>query len=271
MKNYKSAPLPFMGQKRNFIKHFQKVIKQCPSDAIYVDLFGGSGLLSHNVKFIHPNAKVIYNDYDGYAERIKNIIKTNCLLSDLRSILEHYPRGKKIDGIKRKQVLDRIQNEKGYIDYITLSSSIGFSMNYMLSFEELLKTTLYNNVKKNNYSIADDYLSGLEIIKMDYKALFKQYSNSDNVIFLIDPPYLSTESKTYNNYWKLKDYLEVLEILDNQSYFYFTSNKSNLIELMEWVESKTNFNPFSNAQSISVSGNPSSTSSYTDIMLYTFK
>ncbi len=271
MKNYKTAPLPFMGQKRNFIKHFQRIIKECPSNATYVDLFGGSGLLSHNIKFIHPEAKVIYNDYDCYSRRIKSIAKTNRLLSDLRVILEDYPRGKKIDGIKRKQVLDRIQNEKGFIDYITLSSSIAFSMNYMLSFEEVQKTTLYNNIKRNDYSLADDSLKGLEVVKMDYKALFNQYATDENVIFLIDPPYLSTETKTYQNYWKLKDYLEVLEILNGQSYFYFTSDKSNLVELLEWVETKTNFNPFASAQSISVVGNPSSSSSYTDIMLYSFK
>ena len=43
---YLSAPLPFVGQKRMFAHEFIKVLKQFPDDATFVDLFGGSGLLS---------------------------------------------------------------------------------------------------------------------------------------------------------------------------------------------------------------------------------
>ena len=38
-KLYLSAPLPFVGQKRMFAKHFIKVIKQYPAGTVFVDLF----------------------------------------------------------------------------------------------------------------------------------------------------------------------------------------------------------------------------------------
>ena len=51
MKNMNlSAPLPFVGQKRMFAKEFIKVLEQFPEDTVFVDLFGGSGLLSHITK-----------------------------------------------------------------------------------------------------------------------------------------------------------------------------------------------------------------------------
>lgn len=51
MKNMNlSAPLPFVGQKRMFAKEFIKVLEQFPEDTVFVDLFGGSGLLSHIAK-----------------------------------------------------------------------------------------------------------------------------------------------------------------------------------------------------------------------------
>ena len=59
-KLYLSAPLPFVGQKRMFAKHFIEVIKQYPAGTIFVDLFGGSGLLSHITKHFHPESRVIY-------------------------------------------------------------------------------------------------------------------------------------------------------------------------------------------------------------------
>ena len=40
-KNYLSAPLPFVGQKRMFAREFIKVLEQYPEDTVFVDLFGG--------------------------------------------------------------------------------------------------------------------------------------------------------------------------------------------------------------------------------------
>ena len=51
---YLFAPLPFVGQKRMFARHFIEVIKQYPAGTVFVDLFGGSGLLSHITKHLHP-------------------------------------------------------------------------------------------------------------------------------------------------------------------------------------------------------------------------
>ena len=65
-KMYLSAPLPFMGQKRMFAKEFIKVLGQFPDSTMFVDLFGGSGLLSHITKCVRPDTTVVYNDFDNY-------------------------------------------------------------------------------------------------------------------------------------------------------------------------------------------------------------
>ena len=53
---YLSAPLPFVGQKRRFAREFIKVLGQYPDGTVFVDLFGGSGLLSHLAKRCKPAA-----------------------------------------------------------------------------------------------------------------------------------------------------------------------------------------------------------------------
>lgn len=53
-KMYLSAPLPFVGQKRMLAKEFMKVLEQYPDGTLFVDLFGGSGLLSHITKSLSP-------------------------------------------------------------------------------------------------------------------------------------------------------------------------------------------------------------------------
>lgn len=58
LKSYKHAPLPFVGQKRNFLKHFESVLRQNIADDgngwTIVDAFGGSGLLAHTAKRLLP-------------------------------------------------------------------------------------------------------------------------------------------------------------------------------------------------------------------------
>ena len=50
-RNYKCAPVPFMGQKRYFLRDFTEVLQQVEGEIdTVVDLFGGSGLLSHTAK-----------------------------------------------------------------------------------------------------------------------------------------------------------------------------------------------------------------------------
>ncbi len=270
-KVYNTAPLPFVGQKRNFIKHFKEELSKKPSQPLYVDLFGGSGLLSRAAKDTHPNATVVYNDFDNYRKRIKSIPKTNKILDDLRHIFKGLERKKTVPLHQKEKAIARIKQEKGFVDFITLSSSLLFSMKYALTIEDLEKETLYNKIRVNNYPLALNYLDGIEVGSSDYKEVFRMYKDVENVVFLIDPPYLSTDCSTYSSdgYWKLKDYLDVLKTLDNQNYFYFTSNKSSIIELCEWISDYTSgLNPFQNAikKEFKVSMNHNST--YTDIMLF---
>ena len=108
-KQYLSAPLPFQGQKRMFAKEYIKVLQQFPDGTTFVDLFGGSGLLSHIAKCQKPHSKVVYNDFDGYRLRFEHIPPTNELLAELRKIVD-VPRLKPITGDAREKVLSACTN-----------------------------------------------------------------------------------------------------------------------------------------------------------------
>lgn len=268
---YLSAPLPFVGQKRMFAQKFKEVLKEYPDNSVFVDLFGGSGLLSHITKKEKPNATVIYNDYDNYRMRLNNINRTNALLSDLRKLTIDCPRQKLIPNPIRGLILERLRQEEtdGFVDYITISSSLLFSMKYCTNLKDLQKESFYNNIRKQDYPLCTDYLNGLEIVSCDYKELVKKYKNLPNVVFLVDPPYLSTEVGTYRMNWRLSDYLDVLAILVDKSFIYFTSNKSSILELCCWMGNHSNIgNPFNNAKKEEFNARMNYNSTYTDIMLY---
>lgn len=272
-KHYLSAPLPFVGQKRMFAREFIKVLEQYPNDTVFVDLFGGSGLLSHIAKCQKPGATVVYNDFDNYRLRLESIPRTNALLSDLRDIAEGIPEHGCIHGKRREEIFARLEKEErehGYIDFITVSSALMFSMKYRLSIPEMRKELLYNNIRKSDYPEAPDYLEGITVVSCDYKELFEQYKDTPGVVFLIDPPYLSTDVGAYNMYWKLANYLDVLTILPGHRFVYFTSNKSAIVELCDWIErNPTLGNPFIGCRKVELNAAMNYNAHYTDIMLYT--
>ena len=177
-KLYLSAPLPFVGQKRMFAKEFIKILQQFPDGTTFVDLFGGSGLLSHITKHFKPHSKVVYNDFDNYRRRIDNIPRTNHLIADIRKMVgESVPRHKIIKGQLRDDIFNRIEEyvKSGFVDFITLSSSLMFSMKYRMDIDGMRKEALYNNIRKTDYPTCGDYLNGLEITSCDYKELVHKY------------------------------------------------------------------------------------------------
>lgn len=254
-----------------FAQKFKEVLKEYPDNSVFVDLFGGSGLLSHITKREKPNATVIYNDYDNYRMRLNNTNRTNALLSDLRKLTIDCPRQKLIPEPIRGLILERLRQEEttGFVDYITISSSLLFSMKYCMNLKDLQRESFYNNIRKQDYPLCTDYLNGLEIVSCDYKELVKKYKNLPNVVFLVDPPYLSTEVGTYRMNWRLSDYLDVLSILVDKSFIYFTSNKSSILELCCWMGNHPNIgNPFNNAKKEEFNARMNYNSTYTDVMLY---
>lgn len=252
MKKFISAPLPFQGQKRRFIKQLEEMAMQQKKEAVFVDLFGGSGLVSHVIKRVRPECRVVYNDYDHYSERLANVERTNDMLRAIRPIVASVPHKMRIEEPIRSRVVAEVEkwNKSGFVDWFSISSNLHFTMNYSHNMEEFRKETLYNRVRKDDYD-TESYLEGVEIVSMDYRRLFDQFRLVPDVIFILDPPYLSTDCGTYksDNYWKLSDYLDVLKCLQGTKFVYFTSSKSTIVELAEWI-ARNNFhgNPFEGAK-----------------------
>lgn len=271
-KMYRCAPLPFVGQKRNFIREFIKVLDRLPDDAVYVDLFGGSGLLSHVTRHCKPGARVVYNDFDDYRDRLAAIPHTNRLLRELRRELADVPVKARIDGEHRAAVIRLLEEARlrGPVDYITLSASLLFSGKYMTTHETFVRETFYNRLRRADYEPADDYLEGIEVRSCDYRELVAEFGGTPGVVYLVDPPYLSTDVGTYTMSWRLSDYLDVLSVLAGHRFVYFTSGKSGIIELCDWMGRHPGIgNPFNRCERVSMRAPVNFGSSYEDIMLFT--
>ena len=270
MKKFVNAPLPFQGQKRRFVKQLEEMARRQTEGAVFVDLFGGSGLVSHVIKRARPDCRVVWNDYDHYSERLANVGRTNEMLKALRGIVAGVPKKLRIEEPVRSAVVAEVErwNKAGYVDWISISSNLHFTMHYSRNFEEFCKETLYNRLRKDDYDV-EGYLEGVEVVSMDYRRLFEQFRLVPDVIFILDPPYLLTDCGTYRDgaYWRLADYLDVLKCLQETQFVYFTSSKSTIVELADWMaRNPMACNPFEGAEvhHVHVSGQALN---YDDIML----
>lgn len=235
---YNSAPLPFQGQKRNFIKHFRELIKdefRAHRNGIFIDAFGGSGLLSHNIKQIYPNARVIYNDYDNYSERLANIEATNEILRSIAPITEKYKKNEKVSEEDREKIIKIIDEyiKRGYfIDWLTLSPRLLFSGKYSHNENEFKKEkTFYVSTPKTTLYQTNGYLKGVEIIRKDAMELIKEFENED-IVLVLDPPYLQTSKVGYKCFWGLRDFLKLIRLV-REPFIFFSSENSDILPYID--------------------------------------
>lgn len=244
------APLPFLGQKRQFLKVIEQRLKLIKFDPqkplVFVDAFGGSGLLCNRIKNLYPEAQVIWNDFDNYLERLDHIEETDKLLEQLYvNFAGEVEKQKTFDGFAREEIKQTIldhHKEYGYVDLKTLGCNLLFSGNYFSSLEDLVSSNrkFFNRLTLKART-TDGYLHGVERVSMDgFELLRKVIYHLDQfegqVVLVLDPPYISSHSDGYEcDFWKLRDFKPLMEVIRqaNVPYILFGSGKSDIKELYD--------------------------------------
>ncbi|HHF5547592.1 TPA: hypothetical protein ACPPDO_000460 [Haemophilus influenzae] len=275
---FKQAPLPFIGQKRMFLKHFETVlnenIKGEGEGWIIIDTFGGSGLLSHTAKRLKPKARVIYNDFDGYAERLAHIDDINQLRAELYSVVGNATsKNKRMTKDCKAECIRIIQNFKGYKDLNCLASWLLFSGQQVATLDDLFQHNFWHCIRQSDYPKADGYLDGVEIVKESFHTLLPKFSNDPKALFVLDPPYLCTKQESYKQatYFDLIDFLRLVNIT-RPPYVFFSSTKSEFIRFVNYMlEDKVdNWQAFENAERITVNAKLNYQVAYEDNLVYKF-
>lgn len=249
---YNRSPLPFVGQKRGIIKKFQKILEEnlpdCGEGFTIIDAYGGSGLLAHNAKKICPHARVIYNDFDYFIDRIRFIDQTNDLRRRIVQAIGNLPPKSEINNNDKQKIINVINSFNGFIDIKTLSSWLLFSLNTADDLKSLFKKRWFCKIPRYDLN-ALDYLAGVEVVHMDAVELLKEHYHNKKALFLLDPPYISTLQEAYNNsqYFGMNDFLNLI-IHTRPPFLLFSSNKSEIPEFIKLImENKTlNYEIFNN-------------------------
>lgn len=240
LKMHTHAPLPFIGQKRAYLPQYIAVLNRAilgDGDGwTIIDAFGGSGLLSHVAKRAKPAARVIYNDFDGYTERLHNIPDINRLRRILENLLGDHPRQKHLPPALKETVVSAIQAFDGYLDLNCLISWLLFSGNQAASIDELLGKHMYHCLRQSDYPEAGDYLTGLEITRESYATLLPRHTDDPRCLFVLDPPYVCTMQGAYCNsdYFGMVQFLRLMRHV-RPPFIFFSSTRSELPAYLDFV------------------------------------
>ena len=134
-----------MGQKRYFLRDFTEVLQQGEGEIdTMVDLFGGSGLLSHTAKRVLPGCRVVYNDFDRYIDRLAAVDTSNEILGVIKQRLTGLEANKRLSEQERADVLAIVEDyaRRDYVDIMTIGRNVLFSGKWVTLFEELTKHTI---------------------------------------------------------------------------------------------------------------------------------
>ena len=277
--NYTQAPLPFIGQKRRFLNHFKTLLKQhIPNDGdgwTIVDAFGGSGLLAHTAKQVLPKARVIYNDFDGYAERLQNINDTNKLRTIIADLLAHYPRNQKLPETLKKAVQAALNSFGGYIDLDCMASWLLFRGRQTTDLNDLIYNhTYFNHVRLSDYPSADGYLDGVEVVSKSYHELLPEFQDNSKALLVLDPPYVSTAQGAYRKagYFGMVEFLRLMRLV-RPPFVFFSSTRSELLDYLDLIvnEKAEGWQNLQDYQKNSVHITMNKTAHYEDNMIYKFQ
>lgn len=270
IKTLYQPPLPFQGNKRDYIKTIIPLLLDLEQrgiitkDTIFVDVFGGSGLISHNIKLFFRNNRVVWNDFDNYQQRLDNIEATNDLVS---RIYAYNPNVKsnvftKINKDDREKILELIKTEvetQPFVDFLTISSRLVFQAKKIANLDELSKSDFYiKDIKFKPYK-KDGYLEGVERISLDFVEVLNKFKK-ENTFLILDPPYLFTNQDAYFKEWSAKDFLKLISML-KPPFMLFSNCKSQILDFLEC------FSGFDNIKIHSIKRQLTINAGYTDYII----
>lgn len=285
MNNYKRSPIPYMGNKYKLLKDLIPLFpKECD---VFVDLFGGSGVVSMNYQ---GKKATIYNELNkNIVELIKMIINNNPEELDKYwkdkineySLPTQSTKRKDSDDkeffIKRQESYNKLRkdyNKSQNRDYRDLFLLSCFSINHLIRFNTNSEFNAssgndsYNDVNYQRVKDMYEVFKNVKITCQDALTLDLDKLPKDSFIYL-DPPYLNTEA-VYNEKrafggWTIESDYKMFELLEEADKKGIKWGLSNVFEnrgkknqhLIDWCEKNgwqvyhldRNYNPFSRGNS----------------------
>lgn len=201
MKVEKGGFIRYIGAKNRLARHIAPHLHATGADCL-VDVFGGSGAVSHKAGF----GKRIYNDVDGDLVCLFRVMSDSSRRAQLLRSLRWLPPSREVfcsdyqvysaGGFSFRSVEDDI--ERARMVFYRGSFCFGGKMRcggFQVSFSDrpqIKELARYRQVLRD-FAAWGAFWQGTVIENMDYRDLISTYGRRDRVVLYVDPPYVGTE------------------------------------------------------------------------------
>lgn len=278
MMKIKRSPIFYMGNKHKLLKQLIPLFPD--SCEVFVDAFGGSGVVSMNYQ---GSEKTIYNELNEDIVGLVNMVKT----SNIDVLNEYYNKKIEVYNLRKKSnKQDPTLNKEGYLklrkeynesekrEYRDLFLLMCYSINHLLRFNQKNEFNVSNgndSYNEKNYQQLKDMQESFKDVIVSNRDVFdlKLDDLTEKDFVYLDPPYLNTtavynEKKAFGG-WCIDDDYRLFSLLETLNKKGIRWGMSNVFEnrgttnehLKEWCEQKgwyvyhlnRNYNPFSRGNS----------------------
>lgn len=228
------APLPVASPDPALLSKMGEVLTGLPEDTIFVDLFGGSGLLACICKDLYPQATVVFNDTSNYLERVENITDTEALRLELISTCQWGAYNELLSLEPLEKAISARLADGTYIDWTTLSSWLcGSYLDFATTLTELCSRPLHNYIPSTPYSAEGlaayrDGLDGLDITSWDFREVLDTAQYMPEAMLFVAPPE-RYKGKPFSH----KDYTDLLLGLRGNRFLLFSRRREHYAGVVE--------------------------------------
>jgi len=223
------APFGYPGGKD---KSVVEIINKLPYRDTFVDVCGGSGIITLNRK----KSKVldVYNDRWSGVTCFFRMLRTNH--DELRDSINMAMHSRE-EFVYAKTHYEDIQLsdlERATLFYVMISHSFGkLGRNWARSLNS--KVTFKRNYDVEYWRELHTRFSEVQIENLDWKNVLKDY-DGPNTVFYIDPPYPYTDQSIYKHKFKNEDHIKLLDYVHHnvQGYVAVSSYKNDLYSKYPW-------------------------------------
>ena len=236
LKNLIRPPFAYIGAKTKLL---QWIYQFFPDHVTFVDVFGGTGVVTFNKI---PSKNDVYNDINGRIVNFYSVLRDEYSRQILQDLISLTPYSRREFQNCKEPVDDPIEDARRF--YVRQNQSFSGTAR-VFGFEKGAKSNSLSKFYKLAWGGVIERLKNITFENLPFERIFENYDSTET-LFYCDPPYFETRgTDEYIEFWDEDKQKKMIKILKNVKGFVVLSGyeHDSLKELLDagWKLEKKDF------------------------------
>ena len=229
-KEFQKGPFLWPGNKYNSLEN---ILKLLPYKRGFVEVFGGSGVVTLNRK---PSLFEVFNDRNSGVVAFFKVLREQTRLNELIDILELMPHA-------REEFFNSVTTWEQETDDVMKAAKFYASVQASFRGEQRVfgrmirgRTDLWRKIRErfHLFDLVHSRFREIQVENLDWRVCLKDFDDKDgDVVFYLDPPYISKNH--YQHKMSIENHREMCHIIMGMKNFVALSGYENSVyDEFEW-------------------------------------